>query len=326
MILLLASEDYYQAARVGEQLRLLNVDSAFVDFASDNDFVLKCETEAEFSIHYGDIDLTQATLAWRSAKFLFAKFGSDQAWIDEYISGSMRSGNYRNFLSIFPGIVLNPPHVSIFANRKLAQLDLARKTGFKVPRTILTNSLAAINSWRNGKTDFIIKCLDESLIPVLDGNIKQQAITTSRLDMDYLAENSNGHEPFHIFVQENVPKKWEHRTVYVDNQIFNFRINPYQHPLMETDYRHGGLMVDYVPTTLPEEIAQKIRTFAKAADLFSGCFDFIEAKNGDFVFLEVNPEGVWGKHDDILEGKISRMFAKSLVAKYFEIENSKTQK
>ncbi|XLZ68769.1 hypothetical protein ABT364_19775 [Massilia sp. SR12] len=73
------------------------------------------------------------------------------------------------------------------------------------------------------------------------------------------------------------------------------------------------MMVDYVPYQLPEKIETMILAFAERTGLFTGCFDLIETEGGDFIFLEVNPEGVWGLHDDIIGGAISSCVAESLV-------------
>ena len=44
---------------------------------------------------------------------------------------------------------------------------------------------------------------------------------------------------------------------------------------------------------LPEEIADKCRRYLQHMGLNFGCFDFIVTPDGEYVFLECNPNGQW---------------------------------
>lgn len=61
-----------------------------------------------------------------------------------------------------------------------------------------------------------------------------------------------------------------------------------------------------------------IRTFAAAYlahyGLTSGSFDFIVDRQGELIFLECNPEGIWGIIDKTYQGAVAAAFAETLLS------------
>lgn len=312
MILLLTSEDYYQADRVREQLDKLGRDSLSIDFNGHHELSYTL-ADGVFSLSFKDQVLDNVSLIWRSTKFLYPDFGDTAEWAETHIRGNTQRENYLNFLMSYSARICNPISCIRLGAYKLLQLKLAHAAGFRVPPTIVTNSPEKIRAWRQHGKSLIVKCIGSSSIPWIEEGVKQRNIPTCKLDEEYLENCGSDIEGFQAYVQENIKKRFEHRTVYVAGTIFNFRVDPSQHPIMETDYRSGGMMVEYLPYQLPKQIEERVKNFSMENNLFSACFDFIEDFRGEFYFLEVNPEGVWGKHDDILEGSISACFAKALI-------------
>ncbi|MCC5827229.1 hypothetical protein [Alkalimonas sp.] len=314
MIALIGSRKVAQIAYVFDALVRQGINPVLIDFSEDQliSFCFSSENKASLTIN-GEI-VEQITCAWRCTKILFSNFGTDQVWIDNYLSGSFRKESYLNFISLYENLIFNRPSMDYLSQRKILQLDLARRHGLLIPKTIVSNSIADIRHWTSGRNKFITKCVGNSGIPVLKENkITQEAIPTCRLDINYLNAKTDDSEPFHILIQEEVDKKFEYRCIYINGNFFTFRIDPYQHPIMEVDYRQGGMMVNYQPCDIPDKIKSKLLTYSREINLFSGCFDLIEDKSGNYYFLEVNPEGIWGLHDEILDGQISLELAKQLI-------------
>jgi len=115
-----------------------------------------------------------------------------------------------------------------------------------------------------------------------------------------------------LYIQEQVEKRFEFRVIVIGDETFSFRIDPFQHPIMHIDYRLGGMMVRYEPCAVPTTIQAKLLKLHSAVGLAFGCYDLIEKPSGEFVFLEVNPSGIWALHDEILEGRISDAVASYL--------------
>jgi hypothetical protein len=261
------------------------------------------------------LDIKDFSVAWVQGKFIYRYFGDTVEWTQDYLSGKMQRNSHDNITSILPCEVINSIEVRSICSNKLNQLKLASAVGLKVPRTLVSNSNAEIYDFL-GDGEGIVKCIGDPHIPnVTESCVLQESVFTSIVDKCYLSENLEHKEPFPVFIQEFVRKKFEYRCVYVDGQMFSFRINPNEHELFEVDYRRGGYHIEYVPCEIPIFLQLKIISLARNIGLFSGCFDFIEDLSGNYVFLEVNTEGIWGYHDDIVGGKISDAFANAIIKK-----------
>jgi glutathione synthase/RimK-type ligase-like ATP-grasp enzyme len=60
------------------------------------------------------------------------------------------------------------------------------------------------------------------------------------------------------------------------------------------DWRRGGsLELNYRPHTLPKEIGSTCRRLVDRLDLSFGAIDMILTPQGEYVFLEINPNGQW---------------------------------
>jgi len=313
VILILGSREFYQVGKVISCLETKGEKIKVIDLCSDN--IINADFSSGFDSFYFDgdkVDLKGLNVTWGTTKFLYEQFGDSQKWVDDLTRMTMKKTANYNIFSLFTSQIVNPYSVDIYSNHKLLQLKLAKKIGFLIPDSLVSNDISQIIKWKK-KRACIIKSLASSAIPFLKDGVKQKSVMTVELDDSYLEGNPDKIEPFPIFAQEKINKKFEYRVVFVHGKTFSFRIDPYQHSIMNVDYRMGGRMVDYQPTSLPPLVEDKIKRFADAIQLFSGCFDLIEDMKGDFVFLEVNPDGVWGHHDDIMEGKISEAFASSLI-------------
>lgn len=314
MIALLGNRKIAQFGYVCNALSNLGVDPLLLDFCSEQRLSFSMSKSGRLSLVLNGNFVDEISCAWRCAKFLHLKFGCAETWVNEYIRGNFQKESYLNFISLHEEVILNRPKMDYFSQRKISQLEFAARSGFRIPRTIVSNSLDDIELWVSGGENFITKCIGDSIIPrIKDGIVSQESIPTCRLSVEYLNSQPSRIEPFHVFIQDEIDKKFEYRCVYINGRIFSFRIDPFQHPIMEVDYRMGGMMVNYEPCDIPDILKSKIIDFSKNIRLFSGCFDFIEDKSGEYYFLEVNPEGIWGLHDEIVDGEISLEVARQLL-------------
>jgi hypothetical protein len=313
MILILGSPNYRHITNVAGHLKSWGHEYTNLDLASGAPYSVEVDSSGAVSVTSGDRDLATAKVAWQSDKVIFRRFGDDEEWVDEYMQGISELDAYRNIGFTLPCIVVNSSSSISACRNKLYQLFVAQNVGIRTPGYIITNSIDQITSWA-ANDQIVIKALGLPSIPAMvDGKVKQDSISTTLVDREYLTANPGKHETFPLHIQKFIRKKFEYRCVVVEQSIFPLRINPAQHSIMEVDYRLGGHMVDYVPCSLPNEIETVLLKLMKAFALFSGCFDLIEDIDGEFYFLEVNPEGVWGKHDEIYEKQISKAFASALV-------------
>ena len=187
--------------------------------------------------------------------------------------------------------------VRIFGNathrtNKLIALSTAEELGLKIPATAIVNN----------KSDFY-KFLDKypSVItkPIAEG------LDYNKDDNDYILytnEVSNGYfdkipdKFFPSLIQEKIVKDFEIRTFYWKEKCYSMAIFSQENENTAIDFRRYDRKRPNrnVPYQLPQEIEEKISGLMKRIKLNSGSIDLIKDVNGNFVFLEVNPNGQFG--------------------------------
>ena len=305
--------NFYHVEEVTKYFDNIGYDYTLVDYSEQKEFVFRLASDNSYTFEYDKRDLTNTSLVWRSEKIIFRDFGDTEEWADEYVSGSNWKESLRNIASVLNCPVVNSIESRQKCENKLYQLRLAQNMGLKIPSSLVSNSIKEINTHTHQYQSAIIKMIGDPHIPVIEEGVKQNVMTTCRIDKVYLNDHKDKIEPMPMYVQNEIEKKLEYRCIFVLDKVFALSINPFQHKIMEVDYRRGGMMVDYRPATIPKFVEEKLVKMANEMGLFSGCFDLIEDVNGDFIFLEVNPEGVWGLHDEIYDKEISKKFAESLI-------------
>jgi glutathione synthase/RimK-type ligase-like ATP-grasp enzyme len=97
--------------------------------------------------------------------------------------------------------------------------------------------------------------------------------------------------------QEMVEKDYELRLTIVGEQVFACKIDSQASDVTSLDWRKEASLIDYSvnmdSTVIPEKIHVKIIQFMRAMGLVFGCIDLIVDKRGEYVFLEINPNGQW---------------------------------
>jgi glutathione synthase/RimK-type ligase-like ATP-grasp enzyme len=98
------------------------------------------------------------------------------------------------------------------------------------------------------------------------------------------------------FVQEYVSKSFELRVTIVGEDVFTARIDnqELEEDKGKVDWRQGydsGLRLSEF--LLPETIKDKCLTLVHALGLNFGCIDLIVRPDGEYIFLECNPNGQW---------------------------------
>ena len=98
---------------------------------------------------------------------------------------------------------------------------------------------------------------------------------------------------FPVLLQEKIDKDVELRVFVFRDKIFTMAIFSQNHEKTKTDYRNfdPDNPNRVVPFSLPEEIEKKIFNVMKVCDLDTGSLDLILDKQGNYFFLEINPQG-----------------------------------
>jgi glutathione synthase/RimK-type ligase-like ATP-grasp enzyme len=173
------------------------------------------------------------------------------------------------------------------AEIKALQLAEASKAGLRIPDTLISNDPCRATSFVDDLGE--AECAIKPLIAVRahDGEADRLPLTTTlprghALDSVALAPT--------IF-QPYVEKAYELRCVLIGEKIFCAKLNSQNNETTRKDWRAGDL--EQEPYDLPEHIKASLRRLMAAFDINFASIDLIVTPGGDYVFLDLNPNGQW---------------------------------
>ncbi|WP_018582867.1 ATP-grasp ribosomal peptide maturase [Salinispora arenicola] len=205
----------------------------------------------------------------------------ERAWAhDEALHG------FGGVLTALPAVWVNRPDRVAAADFKPRQLSLAHHAGMTTPRTIITNMPAAAKA-------FAESCPNGLIYKTLTGSPKDAGLlhTTSTVTVEQAGDPGIAHTA-HL-LQEQVPKAFEVRLTVAGEQLFAARIDTHS-DAAALDWRSDYDALTYQPTTIPSRVDAAVRRFMAMLHLRFAAIDFVVRPDGEWVFLEVNPNGQWG--------------------------------
>jgi len=176
---------------------------------------------------------------------------------------------------------MNPPTADEVAQRKIRQLQVARRVGLSIPDTLVTNQPDAAKEFvgTHGIGQVIRKAFR---------NIPQAPRETHLLrEEDLGLLDTVRHTP--VIFQRYVPADLDLRVTVVEDEIFAAAIS--SEARYAADYRPGLGSAKVVPYDLPVDVQQKLLELMRVFGLKYGAIDLRVTPDGDHVFLEVNPVG-----------------------------------
>ncbi len=223
-------------------------------------------------------------------------------------SESLLSSLYRQLNHAF---WVSRPDIIRRANDKLYQLRLARDIGFNVPRTVVTNDPDAARAFvLSTPAPKIIKPLKAGLVEYPDGHI--ELIYTSLITPKDI-ENIQQVAFAPCLLQDYVPKECEIRATVIGRRMFAVGLDTQASDISRHDWRRENCRaVRYSQITLPDSLVQNCLEFMDHYGLEFSAFDFVKTPDGDYVFLENNPNGQWAWLDLEIENGMIKYMAEFL--------------
>lgn len=174
------------------------------------------------------------------------------------------------------------------AENKIYQLSLASEIGFTIPHSIITNDYERfVDFYNDNSGDCIIK-------PIHCGRIAQveqpEVVYTCRL-LEVPSPEVVSFAP--SYLQNRINKMCDVRVTVVGDKIFTTEIESQENKETLTDWRRGEHILKHVKSSLPAEIEHKCFQLLKLLNLHFGAIDFIKDITGNYIFLEINPNGQW---------------------------------
>lgn len=205
----------------------------------------------------------------------------ESAWVQrEAVAG------LRGLLAVLPW--LNHPNDIRAAEHKPLQLATAARVGLTVPPTLLTNDPGEARAFAREYKRVIYKPLTSGL---LDNGTVIYAST-----VDPAAIDDGVTATAHLF-QRQVPKAFELRVTVVDGNVFAARIDALSDK-GRLDWRSDYRNLRYAADRLPDDIADEVREYMRVLRLRFAAMDFVVTPEGEYVFLEANPNGQWAWIED----------------------------
>jgi glutathione synthase/RimK-type ligase-like ATP-grasp enzyme len=196
---------------------------------------------------------------------------------------------------------VNPIDNVSVAEHKLYQLRIARQLGFRVPRTIVSRNPVELRNFATAN-EFGTVCK-----PIFHGLFIDETASYSIYTRRVTPESINGESVkiCPVLLQEEIARSADIRVTIIGSQCFVAEIKG---PPSLIDWRDPDVSVSYSASSLSGEVERMCRTMLEKLGLIYGAFDFVRSRDGDLVFLEVNPTGEWAWLENRLEFRMREAF------------------
>jgi hypothetical protein len=241
-----------------------------------------------------EIDLATVTSVWnrrpgRPQAAPEVRDRDDCDWVSE-MSGLCLAGVWETLDCLW---VPAKPSVDRLAHNKTKQLALAASLGFQIPRTLITNSPESfLEFYAQCEGGMVTKVLGNNVV-YRDGEVVGAAFTHLVRRRDAANYRAIRYAP--VILQEYVPKQVELRVTVVGSRVFAAEIHSQASRATRHDWRHyDHERATYAPHALPPAMEALCVRLVQALGLCFSAIDLVLTPEGDYVFLEINPNGQWG--------------------------------
>jgi glutathione synthase/RimK-type ligase-like ATP-grasp enzyme len=186
----------------------------------------------------------------------------------------------------------NAPHLIKRAAVKLSQLQRAVSLGFRVPKTLITNSVNEASMFAES-LDYQIICkpIKATLVPSSDGSLQCFTAKPSQSDFEAYIDSVR-YAP--TLLQEWIPKKSEIRATVIGNKVFSCEIDSQSLLESSVDWRKvNPFVIPHTSTDLPDQVNNALIKLVQSYGMSFGAIDLILTPSCEYVFLENNPNGQW---------------------------------
>lgn len=195
---------------------------------------------------------------------------------------------------------------------KMEQLLLAKSCGIKVPQSIITSRKEVLTAFiRSAKTPVITK----PFAAHFSWNVEQTLYSsyTEIVDDAFIDRLPEEFSP--SLFQEYVAKKFEVRCFFLDGVFYPLIYFTQAHSITSIDSKKGNGVYRYKTQVidLPAYLVQQLDSFMRQANLTTGSFDLIYTPDNEFVFVELNPAGIFDNVSYLGNYGIEKAFAQTLI-------------
>jgi len=231
--------------------------------------------------------------------------------LDEDYKKIFLSG-YANLRYNLITVLENIPWINPYENErkidgnKMLQLKTAKEHQLTVPETIFSNDeekiTAFFHKFCNGKA---VAKLHSLTAKTMSGENLISTMIIEEGTLEHIADIA--YCP--MIFQPYIDKEYELRIVYIAGEFFTGKINNSEN----ADWRLAQGTYVWSAYELPENIKAGLASMMEEMGLYIGAIDMIRGKDGEYYFLEVNPQGEWGMLQKELGFPIAEKIADNLI-------------
>lgn len=296
--------------RLASMAQLLQKYQVLVEIAGFGaEFFSQCQFTNPTNSAVENVDLKSISAVWLRRNVAIKPLDGGEEWAAALASNESTKA-IGGILRCIECLWVNAPSYDDESTFKIKQLQVARKCGWRVPRTLISNNPCAVKRFYDSCGGQVIyKLIDQSSWKHFPDFEIPKAVATLPLrkqDLDHLDQVRLS---LHLF-QEHIQKAADIRITVVGSKIFAVRI--------ESQLGKGNIdfRMDYsVPMSiyeLPAAVKQKCLSLMSHLGLNFSTIDICLTRDGDYVFLEVNSQGQWLWMEEKLDLPISLEVARLL--------------
>ena len=191
------------------------------------------------------------------------------------------------------------------ASYKIEQLNRCRKFGLNTPSSLVTSSKKDLDSFHSNFESLIIKPISHGYLE--GNNVKEDKLLyTNSLTEDHISQFPENNFCPTLF-QERIDKEYDIRITVLDDQLVAVKLKNSSH--YQVDIRRDNMTgVSYSLCQFPTELENAVIALVRSYGLRFAAIDFVKSKQGDYYFLEINPNGQWAWIDIYGKTKIYSLF------------------
>jgi glutathione synthase/RimK-type ligase-like ATP-grasp enzyme len=175
------------------------------------------------------------------------------------------------------------------AENKIYQLQLAKKMGFQIPNSIISNRYGSVSTFFYDNAN---ECITKPIKSGLIEDNPSRVVFTSNVVPDSLEEERVKFFP--NFFQRRINKVADIRVTVVRDRVFPVKIE-IDSDHMTVDWRSvDPAFLKYSEFALPDAIENRCLGLTKCLGLNYSAIDLAIDGKGEIYFLEINPNGQWG--------------------------------
>jgi glutathione synthase/RimK-type ligase-like ATP-grasp enzyme len=203
---------------------------------------------------------------------------------------------------------LNPWRLAFMAENKYLQMEVAHNLNFKLPNTIISNSISDLKSFVSSNDQVVLKLMNQDFYKTGENEFK--GIYVNKISLEDLDKFGDSKEN-PIVLQKYIEKLFEVRYTVVADEHFVCKIDSQASKIANVDWRRYD--IPHTPHSAiepPDYIKDKVILFMKELNIEYGALDFIVDRNGEWYFLEINSMGQFLWIEDLTNLKISEAIIK----------------